>query len=53
MWQKVKKAMYAPPVRGQIKCSSNITKLLLTKNSRNDNNKTETFRPRKRDIKDN
>nr|AAK63195.1 envelope glycoprotein [Human immunodeficiency virus 1] len=30
MWQKVGKAMYAPPISGQISCSSNITGLLLT-----------------------
>nr|UPG20042.1 truncated envelope glycoprotein [Human immunodeficiency virus 1]UPG20043.1 truncated envelope glycoprotein [Human immunodeficiency virus 1] len=31
MWQAVGKAMYAPPIKGQIRCSSNITGLLLTR----------------------
>nr|QIU84945.1 envelope glycoprotein [Human immunodeficiency virus 1]QIU84967.1 envelope glycoprotein [Human immunodeficiency virus 1]QIU84975.1 envelope glycoprotein [Human immunodeficiency virus 1]QIU84999.1 envelope glycoprotein [Human immunodeficiency virus 1] len=53
MWQKVGKAMYAPPVRGQIRCSSNITGLLLTRDGGNDNNETETFRPGGGDIRDN
>nr|AEN25017.1 envelope glycoprotein [Human immunodeficiency virus 1] len=55
MWQKVGKAMYAPPIRGQIKCTSNITGLLLTRdgNYNNDNNDTETFRPGGGNMKDN
>nr|AEN23499.1 envelope glycoprotein [Human immunodeficiency virus 1] len=54
MWQEVGKAMYAPPIRGQIKCSSNITGLLLTRDGRNsENNDTETFRPGGGDMRDN
>nr|AVK71503.1 envelope glycoprotein [Human immunodeficiency virus 1]AVK71510.1 envelope glycoprotein [Human immunodeficiency virus 1]AVK71633.1 envelope glycoprotein [Human immunodeficiency virus 1]AVK71639.1 envelope glycoprotein [Human immunodeficiency virus 1]AVK71641.1 envelope glycoprotein [Human immunodeficiency virus 1] len=55
MWQEVGKAMYAPPIRGQIRCSSNITGLLLTRdggvNATNDT--TETFRPVGGNMKDN
>nr|AAN64129.1 envelope glycoprotein [Human immunodeficiency virus 1] len=55
MWQEVGKAMYAPPIRGQIKCSSNITGLILTRDGGNntDNNNTETFRPGGGNMKDN
>nr|WJG31346.1 envelope glycoprotein [Human immunodeficiency virus 1] len=46
MWQEVGKAMYAPPIRGQIRCSSNITGLLLTRDGGNGGNETtEIFRP--------
>nr|URX43341.1 envelope glycoprotein [Human immunodeficiency virus 1]URX43345.1 envelope glycoprotein [Human immunodeficiency virus 1] len=55
MWQEIGKAMYAPPIRGQIRCSSNITGLLLTRdggiNATNDT--TETFRPVGGNMKDN
>nr|ALA27686.1 envelope glycoprotein [Human immunodeficiency virus 1]ALA27687.1 envelope glycoprotein [Human immunodeficiency virus 1] len=56
MWQEVGKAMYAPPREGQIKCSSNITGLLLTRdggNSYNTDNGTEVFRPGGGNMKDN
>nr|QAU02099.1 envelope glycoprotein [Human immunodeficiency virus 1] len=55
MWQEVGKAMYAPPIRGQIKCSSNITGLLLTRDGGNGNEtrETETFRPGGGDMRDN
>nr|ACE76389.1 envelope glycoprotein [Human immunodeficiency virus 1] len=53
MWQEVGKAMYAPPIRGQIKCSSNITGLLLTRDGGNEENTTETFRPGGGDMRDN
>nr|AVN55816.1 envelope glycoprotein [Human immunodeficiency virus 1] len=55
MWQTVGKAMYAPPIRGQIKCSSNITGLLLTRDGgeNGSNNDTETFRPGGGDMRDN
>nr|UYL89938.1 envelope glycoprotein [Human immunodeficiency virus 1] len=56
-WQEVGKAMYAPPIQGQIRCSSNITGLLLTRDGGNDNknssNTTETFRPGGGDMRDN
>nr|ADM30188.1 envelope glycoprotein [Human immunodeficiency virus 1] len=56
MWQAVGKAMYAPPIEGQIRCSSNITGLLLTRDGgRNisEANSTEIFRPTGGNMKDN
>nr|APP92271.1 envelope glycoprotein [Human immunodeficiency virus 1] len=54
LWQEVGKAMYAPPIKGQIKCSSNITGLLLTRDGGITNNSlNETFRPGGGDMKDN
>nr|ACD33952.1 envelope glycoprotein [Human immunodeficiency virus 1] len=53
MWQEVGKAMYAPPIRGQIRCSSNITGLLLTRDGGNNTNGTEIFRPGGGDMRDN
>nr|ALA27708.1 envelope glycoprotein [Human immunodeficiency virus 1] len=53
MWQEVGKAMYAPPRKGQIKCSSNITGLLLTRDGGNTDNGTEVFRPGGGNMKDN
>nr|AAV49439.1 envelope glycoprotein [Human immunodeficiency virus 1] len=54
MWQEVGKAMYAPPIQGQISCSSNITGLLLTRDGGNDNtDTTEIFRPGGGDMRDN
>nr|ADZ34553.1 envelope glycoprotein [Human immunodeficiency virus 1]ADZ34575.1 envelope glycoprotein [Human immunodeficiency virus 1]ADZ34606.1 envelope glycoprotein [Human immunodeficiency virus 1]ADZ34698.1 envelope glycoprotein [Human immunodeficiency virus 1]ADZ34708.1 envelope glycoprotein [Human immunodeficiency virus 1] len=53
MWQEVGKAMYAPPIRGQINCSSNITGLLLTRDGGNTTNTTEIFRPGGGNMKDN
>nr|AYM47142.1 envelope glycoprotein [Human immunodeficiency virus 1] len=53
MWQEVGKAMYAPPISGQIRCSSNITGLLLTRDGGNETNTTETFRPGGGNMKDN
>nr|AYX45914.1 envelope glycoprotein [Human immunodeficiency virus 1]AYX46065.1 envelope glycoprotein [Human immunodeficiency virus 1] len=52
MWQKVGRAMYAPPIAGNITCRSNITGLLLSRDGGNDN-KTETFRPEGGDMRDN
>nr|AHB86264.1 envelope glycoprotein [Human immunodeficiency virus] len=52
MWQEVGKAMYAPPIKGQIRCSSNITGLLLTRDG-GDNGTTEIFRPGGGDMRDN
>nr|AAN83918.1 envelope glycoprotein [Human immunodeficiency virus 1] len=54
MWQEVGKAMYAPPIAGNISCSSNITGLLLTRDGgKNESNTTETFRPAGGDMRDN
>nr|AIK20467.1 envelope glycoprotein [Human immunodeficiency virus 1] len=52
MWQRVGKAMYAPPIPGPINCSSNITGLLLVRDGGN-NNTNETFRPGGGNMKDN
>nr|UJI11447.1 envelope glycoprotein [Human immunodeficiency virus 1]UJI11661.1 envelope glycoprotein [Human immunodeficiency virus 1] len=52
MWQGVGKAMYAPPIRGQIRCSSNITGLLLTRDGGN-TTMTEIFRPGGGNMRDN
>nr|AEO17590.1 envelope glycoprotein [Human immunodeficiency virus 1] len=51
MWQGVGKAMYAPPIAGKIRCSSNITGLLLTRDGGNSTN--ETFRPGGGEMRDN
>nr|BAK48656.1 envelop protein [Human immunodeficiency virus] len=55
MWQEVGKAMYNPPIEGQIRCSSNITGLLLIRDGGNSNNTntTEIFRPGGGNMKDN
>nr|WMX22247.1 envelope glycoprotein [Human immunodeficiency virus 1] len=53
MWQKVGQAMYAPPIQGEIRCESNITGLLLTRDGGNNNSINETFRPGGGDMRDN
>nr|ARM47957.1 envelope glycoprotein [Human immunodeficiency virus 1] len=56
MWQGVGRAMYAPPIAGNITCKSNITGLLLTRDGgiKNNSSKTEeTFRPAGGDMRDN
>nr|AIX95706.1 envelope glycoprotein [Human immunodeficiency virus 1] len=55
LWQTVGKAMYAPPIRGQISCSSTITGLLLTRDGgiTSESNETEIFRPAGGDMRDN
>nr|WMX21995.1 envelope glycoprotein [Human immunodeficiency virus 1] len=54
MWQRVGQAMYAPPIRGVIRCNSSITGLLLTRDGgKNNTNETETFRPGGGDMRDN
>nr|ADM30248.1 envelope glycoprotein [Human immunodeficiency virus 1] len=53
MWQQVGKAMYAPPIKGLISCSSNITGLLLTRDGGDNNSMDETFRPGGGNMKDN
>nr|APU06800.1 envelope glycoprotein [Human immunodeficiency virus 1]APU06848.1 envelope glycoprotein [Human immunodeficiency virus 1] len=52
MWQEVGRAIYAPPIAGNITCISNITGLLLTRDGGEPNN-TETFRPGGGDMRDN
>nr|ABU87039.1 envelope glycoprotein [Human immunodeficiency virus 1] len=56
MWQRVGKAVYAPPIEGNISCSSNITGLLLTRDGgaiNGSKNENETFRPGGGDMRDN
>nr|AER22530.1 envelope glycoprotein [Human immunodeficiency virus 1] len=52
MWQAVGKAMYAPPIEGQIRCPSNITGLILTRDG-GKNGTNETFRPAGGNMRDN
>nr|QOI58756.1 envelope glycoprotein [Human immunodeficiency virus 1] len=59
LWQEVGRAMYAPPIAGEITCNSNITGLLLTRDGGNGGNGTinqtgmEIFRPGGGDMRDN
>nr|WGM82812.1 envelope glycoprotein [Human immunodeficiency virus 1]WGM82829.1 envelope glycoprotein [Human immunodeficiency virus 1] len=54
MWQEVGRAMYAPPIAGNITCNSSITGILLTRDGGlNTTNNTETFRPGGGDMRDN
>nr|WGG94553.1 envelope glycoprotein [Human immunodeficiency virus 1] len=53
MWQGVGRAMYAPPIKGNITCNSSITGILLTRDGGESNQSTETFRPGGGNMKDN
>nr|ADM30498.1 envelope glycoprotein [Human immunodeficiency virus 1] len=56
MWQGVGRAMYAPPIAGNITCESKITGLLLTRDGGkgdDTSNDTEIFRPLGGNMKDN
>nr|AFU76792.1 envelope glycoprotein [Human immunodeficiency virus 1] len=53
MWQRAGRAMYAPPIRGVIRCESNITGLILTRDGGDNNSTNETFRPGGGDMRDN
>nr|QHB19976.1 envelope glycoprotein [Human immunodeficiency virus 1] len=57
MWQEVGRAMYAPPMAGNITCISNITGLILVRDggvkTNTTGNNTETFRPAGGDMRDN
>nr|WMX22234.1 envelope glycoprotein [Human immunodeficiency virus 1] len=53
MWQRVGQAMYAPPIPGTLRCDSNITGLLLTRDGEGRNRTNETFRPGGGDMRDN
>nr|AIA62114.1 envelope glycoprotein [Human immunodeficiency virus 1] len=58
MWQEVGRAMYAPPIAGNITCKSNITGILLYHRTtvggkENDKYWKETFRPTGGDMRDN
>nr|QHW03326.1 envelope glycoprotein [Human immunodeficiency virus 1] len=52
LWQRVGQAMYAPPIRGSIRCESNITGLLLIRDG-GSNSSNETFRPIGGNMRDN
>nr|ANW11116.1 envelope glycoprotein [Human immunodeficiency virus 1]QJQ91560.1 envelope glycoprotein [Human immunodeficiency virus 1]QJQ91567.1 envelope glycoprotein [Human immunodeficiency virus 1] len=53
VWQRVGQAIYAPPIQGLIKCNSNITGIILTRDGGNLNSTNETFRPGGGNMKDN
>nr|ADU60931.1 envelope glycoprotein [Human immunodeficiency virus 1] len=56
LWQEVGRAIYAPPIAGNITCASNITGILLTRDGGKGDNKpndTEVFRPAGGDMRDN
>nr|ADR66738.1 envelope glycoprotein [Human immunodeficiency virus 1] len=53
MWQRAGQAMYAPPIQGVIRCVSNITGLILTRDGGDNNSANETFRPGGGDMRDN
>nr|ARR69187.1 envelope glycoprotein [Human immunodeficiency virus 1]ARR69344.1 envelope glycoprotein [Human immunodeficiency virus 1] len=57
LWQEVGRAMYAPPIAGDITCRSNITGLLLVRDggieASNGINGTEIFRPGGGDMRNN
>nr|QZD38770.1 envelope glycoprotein [Human immunodeficiency virus 1] len=57
MWQEVGRAMYAPPIAGNITCRSKITGLLLVRDGGTTNGTNETkeeiFRPGGGDMRDN
>nr|UMQ67169.1 envelope glycoprotein [Human immunodeficiency virus 1] len=53
MWQRVGQAIYAPPIQGRIRCESNITGLILTRDGGERNRTNEIFRPGGGDMRDN
>nr|QJX44148.1 envelope glycoprotein [Human immunodeficiency virus 1] len=53
MWQEVGRAMYAPPIEGNITCESDITGLLLTRDGGNNSTESEIFRPGGGNMRDN
>nr|AEE40523.1 envelope glycoprotein [Human immunodeficiency virus 1] len=53
MWQEVGRAIYAPPIAGNLTCRSNITGLLLVRDGGSGNDTTEIFRPGGGNMKDN
>nr|UMQ67130.1 envelope glycoprotein [Human immunodeficiency virus 1] len=53
MWQRVGQAIYAPPIQGRIRCESNITGLILTRDGGERNRTNEIFRPGGGDVRDN
>nr|API98694.1 envelope glycoprotein [Human immunodeficiency virus 1] len=53
LWQEVGRAIYAPPIAGNITCNSTITGLLLERDGGNVSTENETFRPGGGDMRDN
>nr|AEZ06380.1 envelope glycoprotein [Human immunodeficiency virus 1] len=53
MWHEVGRAIYAPPIAGNITCNSSITGLLLTRDGGNKSSTEEIFRPGGGDMRDN
>nr|AAN03107.1 envelope glycoprotein [Human immunodeficiency virus 1] len=53
MWQRVGQAIYAPPIPGEIRCVSNITGLILTRDGGDNSSTNETFRPGGGNMRDN
>nr|ADE61791.1 envelope glycoprotein [Human immunodeficiency virus 1] len=56
MWQEVGRAIYAPPIEGNITCNSSITGLLLVRDGGNTSStgtEIEIFRPGGGDMRDN
>nr|AFG22584.1 envelope glycoprotein [Human immunodeficiency virus 1]AGF32146.1 envelope glycoprotein [Human immunodeficiency virus 1] len=54
MWQEVGRAMYAPPIEGNITCNSSITGILLVRDGGETNSsQEEIFRPGGGDMRDN
>nr|AGC80161.1 envelope glycoprotein [Human immunodeficiency virus 1] len=53
MWQGVGRAIYAPPIAGNITCTSNITGLLLERDGGTNETTEEIFRPGGGDMRDN
>nr|AGV36248.1 envelope glycoprotein [Human immunodeficiency virus 1] len=53
MWQEVGRAIYAPPIAGNITCRSNITGLLLVRDGGANTSEPEIFRPGGGDMRDN
>nr|AHA39469.1 envelope glycoprotein [Human immunodeficiency virus 1] len=53
LWQEVGRAIYAPPIAGNITCTSNITGLLLLRDGGLLNSTNETFRPGGGDMRNN
>nr|WFP31735.1 envelope glycoprotein [Human immunodeficiency virus 1] len=52
MWQEVGRAMYAPPIEGNITCNSSITGLILERDGESKAT-NETFRPTGGDMRNN
>nr|WMY98562.1 envelope glycoprotein [Human immunodeficiency virus 1] len=53
MWQRTGQAIYAPPIKGRIECTSDITGLILTRDGGEADRINETFRPIGGDMRDN